>query len=101
MFSIYTSAFNLIKNKFNYRFYIQNFSQFADEVVIAINTSEDNSVNEVRDYVIQNQKFLRPEELKYLKGDSSRIRALGWEPEYTFEALMDEMIDHWIEVYKQ
>jgi hypothetical protein len=54
MFSIYTSAFNLIKNKFNYRFHIQNFSQFADEVVIAINTSEDNSVNEVQDYVIEN-----------------------------------------------
>lgn len=54
MFSIYTSAFNLIKNKFNYRYHIQNFAQFADEVVIAINTSEDNSVNEVRDYVIEN-----------------------------------------------
>jgi hypothetical protein len=54
MFSIYTSAFNLIKNKFNYKFHIQNFSQFADEVVIAINTSEDNSVNEVRDFIIEN-----------------------------------------------
>jgi hypothetical protein len=54
MFSIYTSAFNLIKNKFNYKFHIQNFSQFADEVIIAINTSEDNSVNEVRDFVIEN-----------------------------------------------
>ena len=53
-----------------------------------------------KDYVIQNQKFLRPEELKYLKGDSSHIRALGWEPEYTFETLMDDMINHWMEVYK-
>ena len=53
-----------------------------------------------KDYVIQNQKFLRPEELKYLKGDSSRIRALGWEPEYTFETLMDDMINHWVEIYK-
>jgi GDPmannose 4,6-dehydratase len=54
-----------------------------------------------QDYVIQNQKFLRPEELKYLKGDSSRIRALGWEPEYTFEDLMDEMIDHWMKVFSK
>jgi len=53
------------------------------------------------EYVIQNQKFLRPEELKYLKGDSSRIRSLGWEPEYTFETLMDEMIEHWLEVYNK
>ena len=54
-----------------------------------------------KDYVIQNQKFLRPEELKYLKGDSSRIRTLGWEPEYTFETLMDDMIEHWVNIYKK
>lgn len=52
------------------------------------------------DYVIQNQKFLRPEELPYLKGDSTKIRTqLGWKPEYTFEMLMDEMIEHWMGVY--
>lgn len=54
MFSIYTSAFNLIKNKFNYKFHIQKFSQFASEVIIAINTSEDDSVNEVKDFISQN-----------------------------------------------
>jgi len=53
-----------------------------------------------QDYVVQNQKFLRPEELKYLKGDSSRIRALGWKPEYTFETLMDDMIKHWLKIYE-
>jgi GDPmannose 4,6-dehydratase len=47
------------------------------------------------DHVKQDDKFLRPEELPYLKGDSSRIRALGWIPEYTFESMMDEMIDYW------
>ena len=52
------------------------------------------------DYVIQNQKFLRPEELKYLKGDSTRIRELGWEPEYTFESMMDEMVEFWLNHYK-
>jgi GDPmannose 4,6-dehydratase len=54
-----------------------------------------------KEYVIQNQKFLRPEELPYLKGDSSRIRALGWEPEYTFETMMDEMIEHWMKIYSK
>lgn len=53
-------------------------------------------------YVIQNQKFLRPEELPYLKGDSSKIRSeLGWNPEYTFESMMDEMINHWINIYNK
>ncbi len=48
-----------------------------------------------QDFVKQDDKFLRPEELPYLKGDSSRIRALGWTPEYTFETMMDEMIEYW------
>lgn len=46
-----------------------------------------------QDYVTLNEKFLRPEELHDLKGDSSKIRdGLGWKPEYNFEKLMDDMI---------
>ena len=47
-------------------------------------------------YVTQNPKFMRPEELKYLCGDSSETRkTLKWEPEYTFETMLDEMIEKW------
>lgn len=54
-----------------------------------------------KDYVVQNPRFLRPEELPYLRGDSTKIRTeLGWEPEYTFETLMDDMINHWMRIYK-
>jgi GDPmannose 4,6-dehydratase len=53
------------------------------------------------DYIIQNQKFLRPEELKYLKGDSTRMRELGWKPEYTFESMMDEMVEFWVDYYNK
>ena len=54
------------------------------------------------DHVIQNGSLLRPEELPYLKGDSTRARSiLGWKPEYTFETMMDEMIDHWLNVFKK
>ena len=39
---------------------------------------------------------MRPEELKYLKGDPSKaIQVLGWEPEYTFESMLEEMIERW------
>jgi GDPmannose 4,6-dehydratase len=51
-----------------------------------------------KEYVVQNSKFLRPEELPYLKGDSTRMRALGWKPEYTFEGMMDEMVQHWTNI---
>ena len=49
-----------------------------------------------KEFVKQDNKFLRPEELPYLKGDPSRIKALGWTPEYTFESMMDEMTEYWI-----
>ena len=48
-------------------------------------------------YVSQDKKFLRSEELKYLKGDSTKIReTLGWKPIYTFETMLDEMIEYWL-----
>jgi len=54
-----------------------------------------------KQYVVQNQKFLRPEELPYLKGDSTKIRTeLGWQPTYTFESMMDEMIEFWQGIYQ-
>jgi len=50
-----------------------------------------------RDYVVQNPKYMRPEELKYLKGDSSKARkTLGWKPDYTFETMLEEMINKWL-----
>ena len=55
---------------------------------------------DVEKYVVQNPKYLRPEELKYLKGDSTRIRELGWSPEYTFESMLDEMIESWLSNYE-
>ena len=83
-----------------------------DDYVVA--TGETRSVREMcdyvfgrlnlnyQDYVVQNKKYLRPEELPYLRGDSTKIRTqLGWQPEYTFEALMDEMIEHWQHIYSR
>jgi GDPmannose 4,6-dehydratase len=53
-------------------------------------------------YVVQNKKFLRPEELPYLRGDSSKLRTLlDWAPTYTFEQLMDEMIAYWMDIYQK
>ena len=55
-----------------------------------------------KEYIVQNPKFIRPEELPYLKGDSTKIRTeLGWKPTYTFKEMMEEMVDHWLEVYKK
>jgi GDPmannose 4,6-dehydratase len=84
----------------------------ADDFVVS--TMQTHSVREMvnyvfaklglnpDDYVCQNPKFIRPEELKYLKGDSTKIReSLGWSPKYSFEELMDEMIDYWMDLLKK
>ncbi len=50
-------------------------------------------------YIKTDKKFLRPEELEDLKGDSNKLKiTTNWEPEYTFESMLDEMINYWDEV---
>lgn len=74
-----------------------------------VSTGETRSVRDMCKYVferlgmdytqhiVQNEKFMRAEELPYLRGDSTKIRTeLGWKPEYTFESMMDEMVDAWM-----
>ena len=81
----------------------------ADDFVLS--TMETHSVREMCElvfgylgldyekYIVQNPKFMRAEELPYLRGDSTKVReTLGWKPEYTFESLMHEMCDHWMDV---
>ena len=49
------------------------------------------------DYVKQDEKFYRPEELHDLKGDSTKLRkTINWKPKYTFETMLDEMIEYWL-----
>jgi GDPmannose 4,6-dehydratase len=72
-------------------------------------TGETRSVKEMVEYVFSklnldpwkyvktDKKYLRPEELNYLRGDSTNIRTeLKWNPKYTFEQMMDEMINYWL-----
>ena len=52
-------------------------------------------------YVGINPKYYRPEELKHLKGDCSKVKkSLGWTHEYTFETMLDEMINHTFKEYE-
>jgi GDPmannose 4,6-dehydratase len=52
------------------------------------------------DHIVIDEKHFRPEELENLKGDSSKLKKeLLWQPEYTFESMLDEMINYWLEYY--
>ena len=52
------------------------------------------------DYIKHDSKHLRPEELTDLRGDASKLRnSLNWKPKYTFETMLDEMIQYWLDYY--
>jgi GDPmannose 4,6-dehydratase len=49
-----------------------------------------------KQYVVQDKKYLRPEELDNLKGDCTKAQTeLNWKHDYTFEDMIDEMIEYW------
>jgi len=79
----------------------------ADNYILA--TGETRSVREMVNYVFNrvdldidmyidnSQKYHRPEELHYLRGDSTKARTvLGWTPKINFDNMMDEMVDYWL-----
>ena len=85
---------------------IMNYEEAKDWIV---STGETRSIRDFceyafklvklnyKDYVVQNKKFIRPLELNVLRGDSSITRKkLKWKPEYTFESMIEEMIDYWM-----
>jgi GDPmannose 4,6-dehydratase len=75
-----------------------------DDYVIA--TGETHSVREFveqafdhvgldwQDYVVQDERFMRPAEVDLLVGDPSKAREqLGWQPEVGFQELVQRMVD--------
>lgn len=40
------------------------------------------------------KEFMRPAEVKYLLGDPSKIKKLGWVPEYNLQGIMKEMYEY-------
>ena len=81
-----------------------------DDFVCA--TGITNSVGDMCDYVFnqldldwkkyvgQDPRFYRPEELDVLKGDCTKAKnVLGWKHNYTFETMLDDMIDSMCKKY--
>ncbi len=47
-----------------------------------------------RDYTVQDERFMRPADVDLLVGDPSKAwRALGWQPEVSFEELIGMMVE--------
>jgi GDPmannose 4,6-dehydratase len=55
-----------------------------------------------KEYIKQDERYLRPEELNNLKGDASKLKTItNWNTIYTFETMLDEMINYWINYYNK
>ena len=51
-----------------------------------------------QDYVKQDSRYFRSEEVPFLRGDSTKIcKELGWNPEISFEELIEEMVKFWVD----
>ncbi len=83
-----------------------------DDYVVA--TGETHSVREFcelafgevgldwRDYVKSDERYYRPAEVDLLIGDATKARrVLGWQPRYTFEELVTEMVEADLEAEAQ
>jgi GDPmannose 4,6-dehydratase len=83
-----------------------------DDYVIA--TGETHSIRELceeafgyvdldwKEYVKQDERFMRPAEVDLLVGDASKAgRLLGWEPHVTFQGLIQLMVDADIALLKE
>jgi GDPmannose 4,6-dehydratase len=46
-----------------------------------------------KDFIYTSPEFCRPLEVPALCGDPTRIKALGWKPKWTFDAMIKDMID--------
>lgn len=79
----------------------------ADDFVVA--TGETRSIRNLceivfsllgldyKDYVTTDKSYLRPQELNYLKGDATKFsKTFEWKREYTFDSMMHEMVDFWM-----
>jgi GDPmannose 4,6-dehydratase len=83
----------------------------ADDYVIA--TGQTHSVEKLvntafstvdldwKNFVVQDERFMRPAEVDLLVGDASKAGAkLGWEPQVTFEQLVQMMVESDLQLLK-
>lgn len=55
-----------------------------------------------KDFIGFDERYLRPTEVDHLLCDASKIKnKLGWQPKYTFDQLVDEMVKHDLKLAKE
>jgi len=86
-------------------------AEAPDDYVVG--TGESHSVREFaeiafghlgldyRNYIVQDERFYRPAEIFHLIADPSKAKSkLGWDHHYRFETLVQEMVEHDLNLLK-
>jgi len=59
-------------------------------------------ITDYKKYVKVDERYMRPAEVEYLRGDASKAReTLGWKPKTSFEELVGKMVDNDIKKLKK
>jgi GDPmannose 4,6-dehydratase len=70
-------------------------SDFLDEAFNCVGIDDWTS------YVKQDAKYMRPADVFYLRGDSTRARKeLGWKPKTSFSEMISKMVQNDIKLYQ-
>ena len=48
----------------------------------------------LEDVYVEDERFMRPSEVPFLKGNPTKIKTLGWEPTYSWKDLLKEMYEN-------
>ena len=95
----YVEAMWLIMQQYNPNNYVCATGQSHSVLDLVTYVFDKLDLN-IEKHLKTSTKYYRPEELDDLKGDSTKLRlATGWEPKYTFESMLDEMIEYWLDKY--
>lgn len=85
--------------------------EVPDDYVVATGTGA--TIREMLEYVcsladlnpdevyVQDERFMRPSEVPFLKGNPAKINAIGWAPEYGWQELLKEMYENDLKISKE
>ena len=87
-----TNEYHSVREFVEKAFQLKGFNiKWKGEYVNEIGYDENTG----RELIFISEKYFRPAEVEELLGDSTKARTkLGWKPKYTFEKLLEEMVEN-------
>lgn len=109
---IYMGNMEAIRDEGNAEDYVRAMDlmlnlEVPDDYIVS--TGKTASIKEMLEYVCyladldyedvyrEDERFMRPSDVPFLKGNSDKIRAFGWEPKYDWKSTLEQMFKYDLE----